>query len=240
MRVPWACGSEAAGGDVAVGGGGVDLEEVGVGAGGVGEGVVDAAVGGGGVEGGAGGVCGADGDRAGVGVQGERSADGFGDLDRALAGADLGGAGEPADGDFAGAQGEVGGGGLVEFDGGLGGFEGDFAEASDPAQFAGGEFGLDPGAGRESDGDLEGAGRAEGAAGCGGGLQLRCGPLRPEVVSDSGNATLRSRFTQQTCRTETELSQRNHGSLLQRDSRLTQRRRYHRCNGMPVNAIPAH
>src|SRR5262249_14365836 len=88
-------GSQAAGGDVAVGGGGVD-GQVG-GAVGVLERVVDPAVGGAGVQGRGDSVGGADPDVATPGAQGDRAAQGLGDPDVAPRGTDLGGTAEPAD-----------------------------------------------------------------------------------------------------------------------------------------------
>src|SRR3954454_9570737 len=81
------CGSlQAAGGDVAVGGGRVDVE---FGGAVVLEGVADAAVGGAGVQGGGNSLGGADRDLALLGAQRDRAAHGLGDVDGALLGADL-------------------------------------------------------------------------------------------------------------------------------------------------------
>src|SRR5690349_102547 len=76
--VSWFCFSEAAGGDVAVGGGGADVE---LGGAVVLQGVADAAGGGAGVQGGRDAGGGADGDVAGLGGQLDRAAHGLGDLD---------------------------------------------------------------------------------------------------------------------------------------------------------------
>src|SRR3954454_8873696 len=148
------CGSEAAGGDVAVCGGGAD-GQAGLGSVGVLEGVVHTAVGGAGVQGGGGG--GADGDVARLRAQHDRAGDGLGDGDVALLGADLGGSGETADGDVAVGGGEADARGLVDLDRAVGALEDDVPEASDGAELGGGGLGLDVGAGRELEGDLDGA-----------------------------------------------------------------------------------
>src|SRR5215468_10028305 len=85
---------EAAGGDVAVAGGGVDVE---FGGAVVLEGVADAAVTGAGVQCGRDAGGGADRDVAHLGVEDDRAARGLGDPDAAPGGADLRGAAQPAD-----------------------------------------------------------------------------------------------------------------------------------------------
>src|SRR5215831_9544207 len=108
------CSSEAAGGDVADRGGGVDVQ-VG-GALGVPERVVDPAEGGAGVQGGGDPGGGADCDRAGLGAQHDRAAHGLVDLEVAPAGADLRVAAQAADRDVAVQDGKAGARGLVDLD----------------------------------------------------------------------------------------------------------------------------
>ena len=118
---------EAAGGDVAVGGGRMDVRPAVSSV--VLERVVDPAVGGVGVQTGRDSVGGADQDLALLGAQLDRAAHGLGDVDVPLLGADLRGAAQVADRDVAGEEGEAGGFGLVDLDRALRALEGDVAEA---------------------------------------------------------------------------------------------------------------
>src|SRR4051812_5348591 len=140
------CGSETAGDDVAVAGGRADVE-LGGGAFGVLERVVDPAEGGAGVQGCRYSGGGVDRHVAGLGAQHDRAADRLVDADVALAGADLGGAVEAADRDVAGHGGEANARGLVDLDRAVRALEGDVAEPSDGAEIRAGHLGLDPGTG---------------------------------------------------------------------------------------------
>src|SRR3954471_3530889 len=151
-------GSEAAGGDVAVRGGGADGQG-GVGALGVLEGVVDTAVGCARVQGRGGG-------RAEVDVtlvrgQYDRAGDRLGDGDVAAPRADLTGSGEAADGDIPVGDGQAETGHVVDLYRAVGALEDDVAEASDSPEPRGGRVGLDAGADRQLDGDLDGSGGPE-------------------------------------------------------------------------------
>src|SRR5438876_11755983 len=108
------CGrSEAPGGDVAVVGGGADVE---FGGAVVLEGVADTAGAGAGVQGGGDTCGGADRDVSGLGAQHDRATHGLGDPDVAPCGADLRGAAQPADLDVAVDRGEAEARGLVDLD----------------------------------------------------------------------------------------------------------------------------
>src|SRR5215469_12112793 len=149
---------EAAGGDVAVAGGGADVE---FGGAVVLEGIADAAVTGAGVQGGRDAGGGADRDVAHLGVEDNRAARGLGDPDAAPGGADLPGAAQSADLHIAVDRGEADARDLVDLDLPIGAFEGDVAEAADAAQLAGGGLGLYVGAGGQLDGHFQGSGGAE-------------------------------------------------------------------------------
>jgi hypothetical protein len=128
------------GGDVAVGGGGADVE---FGGAIVLEGVADAAVSGAGVQGGRDAGGGRDRNVAGLGAEHDRAAHGLGDPDVAPWGADLRGAVEPADLDVAVGRGEADARGLVDLDLTVRAFEGDVAKAADAAELGAGGLGLD-------------------------------------------------------------------------------------------------
>src|SRR5579872_3430700 len=132
--------SEAAGGDVAVGGGRAELE---FGGAIVLEGVADAAVAGTGIQGGRDASGGADRDVAGLCAEHDRAAHGLGDPDVAPCGADLRGAVEPADLDVAVHRIEADARGLVDLDLAVRAFEGDVAKASDAAELGAGGPALD-------------------------------------------------------------------------------------------------
>lgn len=104
---------------------------------------------------------GADGDLPVRGAQGDGAADGLGDVQVALLGADLGGSAQAADGDVPGEDGELGARGLVELDGRLLAVEDDVTEPSDAPEFGAGRLHLDTGAGGQLDGQLDRSGGAE-------------------------------------------------------------------------------
>jgi hypothetical protein len=101
------------GGDVAVGGGGADVE---FGGAAVSEGVADAALAGAGIQGGRDSGRGGDRDVAGLGAEHGRAAHGLGDPDVTPCGADLRGPAQPADLHVAVDRGEVDARGLVDLD----------------------------------------------------------------------------------------------------------------------------
>ena len=96
-----------------------------------------------------------------LGAQHDRAADGLGDPDVALCGADLRGAVEAADRDVTGGGGEADARGLVELDRAVRALVGDVAEPADAAEFGASRLRLDPGTGGQLDGHLNGSGGAE-------------------------------------------------------------------------------
>ncbi|CAK7280769.1 hypothetical protein SGPA1_11562 [Streptomyces misionensis JCM 4497] len=293
-RTPRPPVSQAAGGDVAVGGGGVDVQ-CGTGTVGVLQRVVDTAVGGAGVQGRKDPAGGADRDGAVLGAQGDGAAHGLGDLEVPLLGADLRVRAQPADRDVAGLEGEAGARGLVQLDRALRAVEHDVPEPPDAPELTARRLRLDARAGGQLDGHLDGAGRAEdpvarrgdldpqhpvavghlgalrrldvpalggvgrsdvdGGVGPvggdeldasggdveddgdgGGGVELLHRELLGFVVSDDGNATLRSRLGQRLNHLESLNLQAKALISLQWHYGVMQRRPFDRCNELGLNA----
>ena len=122
--------------------------------------VVDPAVAGAGVEGGGNAVGGADGHVAHLGAYHDRVGGGLGDVDVSLLRADLGGAGEAADGDVADVGGHAHARRLVDVDRPER-LAGDVAETSGAAELGEGRLRLDARAGGHLDGHVDGPGATE-------------------------------------------------------------------------------